>query len=83
MKSVVGYLTGTVALLVVAGATVAAVVAAVTSGSSALVNIANSTLSGLGIAIGGCLGSVLILRFQAARKFIGGVVSDIQKHSKK
>ena len=76
------YLTGLVALIIVAGATAAASVAAVTQGSAALVNLANSTLSGLGIAIGGCLGSALILRFQAARKFIGSVVQDVQKHMK-
>ena len=76
------YLTGFVALVIVLGATAAASVAAVTQGNAALINLANSTLSGLGIAIGGCLGSALILRFQAARKFIGNVVTDVQKNMK-
>jgi hypothetical protein len=41
-------------------------------------NLASSTLSGVGMAIGGCLGSALILRFKAARSYIRSVLKDLQ-----
>ena len=41
-------------------------------------SLASSTLSGVGMAIGGCLGSALILRFKAARSYIRSVLKDLQ-----
>jgi len=76
------YVLGMVALMVVVASVVAALCVGVTNGSASLLNLANSTLSGIGIAIGGMLGSALVLRFKSARKFIGNVVQDIQNHSK-
>ena len=79
MSKILSYLTGAVALLIVAASIVAALVYAVTHGMTTLSNLATSTLSGIGIAIGGCLGSALILRFKAARRFISTVIKDIHK----
>jgi uncharacterized membrane protein YdfJ with MMPL/SSD domain len=77
MQKILSYLTGAVALLIVGLSIIAALVYAVTHGMATLSNLANSTLSGIGIAIGGCLGSALILRFKAARRFVGHTVRDI------
>jgi hypothetical protein len=82
MRKILSYLTGAIALFVVAASVVAALVYAVTHGMATLSNLANSTLSGIGIAIGGCLGSALILRFKAARRFVGNTVREISEHSK-
>jgi uncharacterized membrane protein YfcA len=71
------YLTGTFALLLVASSTVSAVVYAVLHHSETLQNLASSTLSGVGMAIGGCLGSALILRFKVARRFVKTLVNEI------
>ena len=78
MKRIISYVTGAVALLIVAASTVAAMIYAVTNGLTTLENLATSTLSGIGMAIGGCLGSALILRFQAARKFLRSVLKDLK-----
>ena len=77
LQRLVAYATGAVALLLVAAAAISALTYAAMHGSETLLNLATSTLSGVGIAVGGCLGSALILRFKAARKFIRGVMKDI------
>ena len=77
MRKLISYASGALALLVVAASAVAALVYAVQHGMATLSNLATSTLSGIGIAIGGCLGSALILRFKAARRFIGNTLKDI------
>jgi hypothetical protein len=78
MRRLISYVTGAVALLIVAASVVAALVYAITNGMATLSNLATSTLSGIGIAIGGCLGSALILRFKAARRFISSVLKDVR-----
>ena len=47
--------------------------------SETLQNLATSTLSGVGMAIGGCLGSALILRFKTARRFVKNLVHEINE----
>lgn len=72
------YATGALALAVVLLATTAAIYYGATHWLETLQNLASSTLSGIGIAIGGCVGSALILRFKAARKFVRSILKDLQ-----
>lgn len=81
MKTLVAYLTGGLALLIVALSIVAAIIYAATHGTDTLSNLATSTLSGIGMAVGGCLGSALILRFKSARRFIGHTLNEINTSS--
>lgn len=78
MTRLITYITGTFALLIVATSVVSALLYAVTHHTETLGNLATSTLSGIGMAVGGCLGSALILRFKAARRFIQSVLKDLQ-----
>ena len=78
MQRTVAYVTGAFALLLVTGSAVAALLYAATHHLETLNNLASSTLSGIGIAIGGCLGSALILRFKAARHYLRSVLKDLQ-----
>ncbi len=81
VKQLFGYLTGTLALAVVAASAVSALTYAVLHRSETLLNLATSTLQGVGVAIGGCLGSALVLRFKTARRFVKGVLNEInEKH---
>ena len=81
MQRLITYATGTFALLIVAASAASALTYAVLHRSETLTNLATSTLSGVGMAIGGCLGSALILRFKAARRFVKSVLRDInEKH---
>lgn len=81
VQRVVAYVTGGFALALVGAATVSALTYAVLHRSETLQNLASSTLSGVGMAIGGCIGSALVLRFKAARKFIRAIVREInEKH---
>lgn len=79
MKKLLSYLTGALALLIVAASIVAALIYAVLNGLATLSNLATSTLSGIGIAIGGCIGSALIMRFKVARRYVKGVLNDIHE----
>ena len=79
MQRLIAYVTGALALLIVAAAAVSALTYAALHHSETLQNLATSTLSGIGMAVGGCLGSALILRFKAARRFIKGVVREINE----
>jgi uncharacterized membrane protein YfcA len=78
MRKLLTYVTGTLALLVVTTSIVSALIYAGTHGTETLGNLATSTLQGIGVAIGGVLGSALILRFKAARSFISSVLKDIK-----
>ena len=69
------------ALVVVAAAAGSAITYAVMHGTETLSHLGNSALQGIGMAIGGCLGSALVLRFKVARKYVKGVLSEIhEKH---
>jgi len=82
IQTLFAYLTGAFALLLVAASAVSAVTYAVIHRSETLQNLASSTLTGVGMAIGGCLGSALILRFKVARRFVKTLVQEIgEKHT--
>ncbi len=82
LQCLIAYGTGALALAVVAAAAMSALTYAALHRSETLLNLATSTLSGVGMAIGGCLGSALILRFKAARRFVRGIIRDInEKHA--
>ena len=81
MKRLFAYTTGALALAIVAAAAGSAITYAALHRGETLTNLGTSTLSGVGMAVGGCLGSALVLRFKAARRFVRGVVHDINdKH---
>jgi hypothetical protein len=77
MKKLATYATGTLALLIVATATITAIHYAIMHNAETLTNLATSTLQGIGVAIGGCLGGALILRFQAARTFVRHFIDEV------
>lgn len=79
VQRTIAYTTGALALAVVAATAVAASIHAAAHGPETLQNLATSALSGVGMAVGGCLGSALILRFKAARRFVKGVLKDINQ----
>ncbi len=82
MKRLFAYVTGALALAIVAAAAGSAITYAALHRSETLTNLGTSTLSGVGMAVGGCLGSALVLRFKAARRFVKGVVHEInEKHA--
>jgi uncharacterized membrane protein YfcA len=70
--------TGALALIVVATSAVTAIIYAVTHGSETLVNLATSTLTGAGMAIGSLLGGALVMRFQSAREYVKKLVEGIK-----
>lgn len=76
-KSAIAYVTGTCAMIIVLASAIAAIWFAALNGWATVTNLASSTLSGIGIAIGGCLGSALILRFKAARYYVRTVIKDL------
>jgi hypothetical protein len=77
IRKLISYMSGALALLVVAVSVVAALWYAVANGLATLSNLATSTLSGVGMAIGGCLGSALLLRFKSARRYVASVLQDV------
>lgn len=81
MKRLITFVTGAVALTLVAAAAGSAITYAVMHGTETLTNLGNSALQGIGMAIGGCLGSALVLRFKVARHYIKGLLREInEKH---
>ena len=81
LQRLIAYGTGALALVVVAAAAGSAVTYAVMHGTETLSNLGNSALQGIGMAIGGCLGSALVLRFKVARHYVKGLLREINdKH---
>lgn len=78
VRKLVEYTSGAVALLIVAGSVVGALVYAVTHGLATLQELATGVLQGVGVAIGGLIGSALILRFEAARNFLKNLIKDVK-----
>lgn len=78
MKTILGYVTGFIAILVVATSVISAVLYASTHGSETVQNLATSTLSGIGISLGGLIGSALVMRFQASRNFLKKMLGDLK-----
>ena len=79
LERLLAYATGAVALVVVAAAAGSAITYAVMHGAETLMQLGNSALQGIGMAIGGCLGSALVLRFKVARKYVKGVLNEIHE----
>ncbi len=81
MNKLTAYLTGAMALVIVAASAGSALTYAATHGTETLGHLGNAVISGIGMAVGGCLGSALVLRFQAARDFIAHLLKEInEKH---
>ena len=77
LQRLVAYATGAVALVIVAAATGSAITYVLTHGTETLSHLGNSALQGIGMAIGGCLGSALVMRFKVARRYVKGVFHDV------
>lgn len=81
VKRLITFVTGALALILVAAATGSAITYAVMHGTETLTNLGNSALQGIGMAIGGCLGSALVLRFKVARHYVRSLLKEInEKH---
>jgi len=81
VKRLLTFITGALALILVAAATGSAITYAVMHGTETLTNLGNSALQGIGMAIGGCLGSALVLRFKVARHYVRSLLKEInEKH---
>ena len=72
------YSMSALALIVVAGSVVLALVYALTHGLATLNELASGTLQGVGVAVGGLIGSALIMRFKVARKFLQNLIKDVK-----
>ena len=79
LQRLIAYGTGAVALVIVAAAAGSAITYAVMHGTETLTHLGNSALQGIGMAIGGCLGSALVLRFKVARKYVKNVLNEIHR----
>ena len=79
MSKFTAYATGALALVIVAASSGSAITYAVTHGTETLGRLGEAVLSGIGMAVGGCLGSALVLRFKAAREYLGKTVKEIKK----
>ncbi len=79
LQRLIAYGTGAVALVIVAAAAGSAITYAVMHGTETLTHLGNSALQGIGMAIGGCLGSALVLRFKVARKYVKNVLNEIHE----
>jgi len=82
LQRLIAYVTGALALIVVAAAAGSAITYALMHGTETLTHLGNSALQGIGMAIGGCLGSALVLRFKVARRYVKGILKEIsERHS--
>jgi uncharacterized membrane protein YfcA len=79
LQRLLAYATGAVALVIVAAAAGSAITYALTHGTETVTHLGNSALQGIGMAIGGCLGSALVLRFKVARRYVKGVLIEIHE----
>ena len=82
LQRLIAYGTGALAIVVVAAAAGSAITYAVMHGMETLTHLGNSALQGIGMAIGGCLGSALVMRFKLARRYVKNVIHEInEKHA--
>ena len=79
LQRLIAYATGALALVVVAAAAGSAVTYAVMHGTETLTQLGSSALQGIGMAVGGCLGSALVLRFKVARRYVKNVLNEIHE----
>ena len=81
VKRLITFVTGALALILVAAAAGSAVTYAIMHGAETFTNLGNSALQGIGMAIGGCLASALVLRFKVARHYVRSLLKEInEKH---
>ena len=78
MRRIFAYITGTFALLIVGASVVSALIYAINNNAETIVNLATSTIQGVGMAVGSIIGSAIVLRFKAARCFIKSFVEDVK-----
>ena len=78
MKRTLTYLTGGLALLIVATSAISAIAYAVAHGTETIHNLATSTLSGIGISIGGLIGTALTMRFQTSRDYLKKIIDGLK-----
>jgi uncharacterized membrane protein YfcA len=78
MSKLITYLTGAFALGIVVAAVISAVIYSVQHNTETLLNLATSTIQGVGVSIGGIVGSAIVLRFKAARHFIKRLLEDLK-----
>ena len=79
LQRLIAYVTGALALIVVAAAAGSAITYAVMHGTETLTQLGSSALQGIGMAVGGCLGSALVLRFKVARRYVKNVLNEIHE----
>lgn len=79
LQRLIAYGTGALALVVVAAAAGSAITYVVMHGTETLTQLGNSALQGIGMAVGGCLGSALVLRFKVARRYVKNVLNEIHE----
>jgi uncharacterized membrane protein YfcA len=77
LQRLITYATGALALVIVAAAAGSAITYAVMHSTETLMQLGTSALQGIGMAVGGCLGSALVLRFKVARRYIRGILNEI------
>ena len=81
LNRLVAYVTGALALAIVAASAGSAITYAVVHRTETLSNLGSSALTGVGMAVGGCLGSALVMRFKVARRYVNGLLKEIsEKH---
>jgi uncharacterized membrane protein YfcA len=81
MTKLIAYVSGALALVIVAASAGSALTYAATHGTETLGHLGDSVITGVGMAVGGCLGSALVLRFKAARRFVASLIKEInEKH---
>lgn len=79
MTRIVAYLTGTLALAIVLASTMSAIYFAAINPIETINKLGGATLSGVGVAVGGCVGSALMLRFKLARRYVKNLVGEINE----
>lgn len=77
IRRILAFIAGGFAVIVVAVALVSSIFYAGTHIFETLASMAQGILNGVGVAVGGMLGSLLLMRFKSARRFIKKTVEDI------
>lgn len=78
IAKILAFTTAAIASIIVVAALGSAFYYAGTHICETLGKISLSVLNGIGVAVGGMLGSLLLMRFKTARSFLKNFVKDIQ-----
>ncbi len=81
VSKLIAYATGALALAVVAAAAGSAVTYALAHRSETLAHLGDNVIAGIGMAIGGCLGSALVMRFKSAREYLASTIQQVNHHT--